>query len=77
MTTAERLYEEAMQLPAEEREWLTIRLVETQDEGDLSPEWREEIARRMQAIEDGTATLIPWDDAMARIFPDLDPAERP
>src|SRR5712671_1367332 len=28
--------------------------------GQLSPDWEEEIQRRLRAVDDGSAELIPW-----------------
>jgi putative addiction module component (TIGR02574 family) len=34
---------------------------------DLSPEWKAEIARRIEAVERGESHLIPGDEVEARI----------
>jgi putative addiction module component (TIGR02574 family) len=41
-----------------------IASVDDDDEYELSPAWRAEIDRRVAAIKNGTATLIPHDEAM-------------
>jgi hypothetical protein len=35
--------------------------------GELSPAWEEEIQRRLRAVEDGSAELIPGDDVFLEI----------
>ncbi|QDU26841.1 Putative addiction module component [Anatilimnocola aggregata] len=64
----------AQQLTEEERVRLIDALCETLPEepgSELHPEWKEELERRVAAIEDGTATLIPWetvrDEALERL----------
>jgi len=39
--------------------------------GELSPAWEEEIQRRLRAVEDGTAELIPGDDVFREIEAEL------
>ena len=36
-------------------------------EDDLSPHWKAEIARRIEAVERGESSLIPGDEVEARI----------
>ena len=65
MTTAERLYEEAMQLPEGEREWLAERLATVvwgPPPLDDEKYWEAEIARRDAMPEEDD---IPWEEVMA------------
>lgn len=59
----EQLEHEAMKLPPEERERLAMKLLSSIDRGlDFEAEWAEEIDRRIQGLEDGSAKSIPGDD---------------
>lgn len=58
--TAEKIVEEALELPPEARAFVAERLIESLDAGapaDISPAWREEIRRRCREIDEGTADL--------------------
>jgi putative addiction module component (TIGR02574 family) len=62
------LEEEALQLPLEERSRLASRLLESLDDGfELSPEWREELQRRVKQIDEGTVRMIPGEEVSANI----------
>jgi len=39
--------------------------------GEFSPAWEEEIQRRLRAVDDGTAELIPGDDVFREIEAEL------
>ncbi len=70
MTSAtKKILEEALALPEEERAALVSALNESLETpaDDLSPEWKAEIARRIEAVERGESRLIPWDEVEARI----------
>jgi putative addiction module component (TIGR02574 family) len=58
MTAAQKVMEQILALTPEEQaevyENLAARL-----EPELSPEWEEEIRRRIQAVKDGTEEIIP------------------
>jgi putative addiction module component (TIGR02574 family) len=59
----EQLENEAMKLPPEERERLGVKLLSSVDRGlDFEAEWAEEVDRRIQGLEDGSAKSIPGDD---------------
>jgi putative addiction module component (TIGR02574 family) len=63
---AAEILKDALALPAEARAALIAPLVNSLDtEVDQGAEeaWREEIERRLQEIDSGTATLVPWDEA--------------
>ena len=63
MTSAAReVLQAALALPAEEREQLVGVLSNSLEPRSLSPEWNEEIARRLQKIEDGEATFHDAED---------------
>lgn len=60
----QRLEEEVLHLPRMDRSQLASRLLESldQDEHELSPEWREELQRRVGDIESGKTKLVPAQD---------------
>jgi hypothetical protein len=68
-----KLLAEAAELPTEERAELVDELARTlpetyeQDELDLD---YDELDKRMEAVRQGTAVLIPWDEARRQILPD-------
>lgn len=55
---AEKVLAQALALPVAEREALVEALSDSLEPSELSPEWRAEIARRIQSIERGEATLL-------------------
>ena len=69
MTTADRLYEEALELSDEDRCRLAHRLMGTVDQSaeaiEFGPEYEAEIERRMN---DRTAVSTPWEEVKARLF---------
>lgn len=68
----QRLEEEILHLPRVDRSRLASRLLESleEDEHDLSPEWRDELQRRIADIDAGTSKLISsevlWKEAGQR-----------
>ena len=68
----DRLEEEVLHLPREDRSKLANRILESLDDDhfDPGPEWREELQRRVSDIDSGKAVLIPaekvWDDVNQR-----------
>jgi len=70
MTRAvEELYEQASQLPAEDRAELAGRLLESIDPPDEGVEeaWAAEIERRMVEYRAGRVKTIPWSEVRARL----------
>jgi putative addiction module component (TIGR02574 family) len=62
---SENLLREALTLPPEIRSKLASRLIESLDNDDeLSPEWRSEIARRVKAIRNGTSPGVSHETVM-------------
>lgn len=79
MRAPESILEDALQLPEEERAKLVLRLSQSlptnevlENEEELDQAWAEEIARRVQSIQDGTATTVPADEALQRAHAALD-----
>ncbi|MCB9658229.1 MAG: addiction module protein [Sandaracinaceae bacterium] len=67
-STAQKILEDALSLPEDERAALADALNESlSPKGDLSPAWKAEIARRIEAVEGGESRLIPGDEALARV----------
>ena len=71
---AETLYQQALNLAADERYQLAQRLLFSLADDELpdDPEYRVELDRRLQSIADGTAELVPWEEARDRIRAELD-----
>jgi putative addiction module component (TIGR02574 family) len=68
--TYDTVLQDALRLPLEDRSRIATRLIASVDDDDgfeLSPAWMAEIDRRMQAVKNGTATLIPHDEAMESV----------
>lgn len=64
------LEEEALQLPLEDRSRLASRLLESlgEDGGfELSPEWSEELLRRLDQIDEGSVRMIPGQEVFANV----------
>jgi len=64
-STTTELLENVLSLPDADRSYLASKLLESLDDGGVSKEWDEEIARRVSTIDDGSAQLVPHDEAMA------------
>jgi putative addiction module component (TIGR02574 family) len=71
---AENIIHNALQLPSDIRALIAEKLLESLDYEEpfeLSQEWKAEIERRCQDIDNGTVQLIPGDqvvkDAIARL----------
>lgn len=67
---AEKVYEEALDLPTDDRIKLIDRLLHstnlpTQD--DIDKAWSKEVNTRSDRLENGTAKLIPGEDVFAKI----------
>lgn len=67
---AEKIYNEVLDLPTEDRLSLLDRLLHVSNlptQADIDQAWSAEIERREQQIENGTATLIPAEEVFAKI----------
>jgi hypothetical protein len=70
MTTADKLYQDALALPAETRVELTERLVASLADDIPSEIQRahfDEVRKRIAQVESGEIQLIPGDEALARV----------
>lgn len=66
---ASKLLDNALALPPEDRRALAEALMDSVDDesGDLSPEWKAELATRIAEIERGEVQAVPWSEVEARI----------
>ena len=72
---AKKLMEEALALPAEDRKRLGTALLDSVTDGglgddddvELSEEWNQEIARRIERLRSGESKTVPWSEVEARI----------
>lgn len=67
---AQRLLDEARQLPPEEREWLAEFLLigdENVSAADVESAWDAEIKRRLDEIDSGAVKMIPGEEVLARM----------
>jgi putative addiction module component (TIGR02574 family) len=70
MTTAEKLYQDALALPAETRVELTERLVASLADNvpvEIERAHIDEVRKRIAQVESGEVELIPGDEALARV----------
>jgi putative addiction module component (TIGR02574 family) len=67
---ADKLFDDAQELPDEERAILALQLLDSVGEPEPAIEraWRDEVRQRVADVEAGRATLTPWDEARQRIF---------
>jgi putative addiction module component (TIGR02574 family) len=66
----EKVIEQALKLPKEVRAFLAEKLLESldfQEDFEVPPEWREEIRRRCQDLDEGRAELIPGDQVFEEL----------
>jgi putative addiction module component (TIGR02574 family) len=75
---AKKLLDEALQLPAAEREALAGRLFDSlgTDDPDAETAWQAEIERRIAELDQGAVKPIPWAEARQMIFGDGDESVR-
>jgi putative addiction module component (TIGR02574 family) len=75
---AKRLLDEALRLPAADREKLAGQLFDSLDRADPSAEarWQAEIERRIADLDQGKVKAIPWAKARRLIFGDGDDSGR-
>lgn len=67
---AQRLLEDARQLPPAEREWLAECLLindECVSAAGVEAAWGDEIKRRLDEIDSGAVEMIPLEDVLARM----------
>ncbi len=68
---AKKILEEFDALSDDDQRWLVDVLVErvrgTDDDGELSDAWKQEIVRRIERVQSGESKPIPWEEAEARL----------
>lgn len=68
MSTAEKLEQEALQLPTAERAWLVDRLIASLDvDPEVEEAWAAEVERRHAEIESGAVSLLPGPETLAAL----------
>lgn len=69
-SNALRLLDEALQLPAEDRAELALRLLDSIGEpaDQVERAWIEEAKRRLADLDSGQVQTVPWSEARQRIF---------
>lgn len=68
VTSYDRVKDDALHLPLDDRSRLASRLLESlEEEDEVSSEWLEEIRRRAKSIDDGTAKLIPSEEVWKKV----------
>lgn len=69
---ARALLRDALELDETERAEVAAALLESieprADEHEIETAWREEVRRRVAAIESGKAELIPWEKVRNQLF---------
>ena len=68
---AEKIIAEALQLPTTLRALVAERLIESLDldeSGGISPQWREEVARRCREIDEQIVELVPAETVLSRAY---------
>ena len=71
--TAAKLLEQILELPEEDRQFIADELDAEADGYDpmTDPEWRAELDRRIEAVGNGMALLLTWEEAQKRINAEL------
>jgi Putative addiction module component len=70
MTTADKIYQDALALPSETRVELTERLVASLADdvpAEIQRAHIDEVRKRIAQVESGEVELIPGDEALARV----------
>ncbi len=70
-TNAETLLTLALDLPESDRAEIAAALLESLEppaEADVETAWREEVARRVAAIDAGEVQMIPWEQVREELF---------
>ena len=69
MSDPSRLLEEALALEPAQRAHIARRLIRSLEEGDEDAEalWRDEVRRRIDEIEQGSAELQDWEDVRGKL----------
>jgi putative addiction module component (TIGR02574 family) len=70
VSTAKKLYDEALKLPERERRDLAQRLLESvgDESAEVDRAWVEVAQGRLEDVQAGRTQLVPWAEARQRIF---------
>ena len=77
--SAQKILEEALQLPPDELDWLVESLLikdKSAAEEEVDAAWDSEIKRRLDEIDSGAVEMIPGEEVHARMIARLSPAAR-
>ncbi len=70
--TAELLLRDALDLDEAERAEMAVALLESLesqvDQRAIEEAWREEVRRRVEAIDSGQVELVPWEEVRDQLF---------
>lgn len=69
--TAKQLYDNALQLSESDRAELAARLIESlapEVDPDVDAAWDAEVARRVNELDSGAVTTVPWPEARRMIL---------
>ncbi len=69
-----KLLEESLALPENERAGLADALLSSLEppaDADVEQAWKEEVERRIQALDKGEAQVIPWDQVRDELWSGL------
>lgn len=72
---AEHLLQSALSLPPGDRADIAASLIQSLDDvvdADADAAWADEIKRRIESIDNGQVSLIPWDQVMREMRQRLD-----
>jgi putative addiction module component (TIGR02574 family) len=77
--SAQKILEEALQLPPNELDWLVESLLfkeKSEPEAEVEAAWDAEIKRRLDQIDSGAVEMIPAEQVHAEMIARLSPAAR-
>jgi putative addiction module component (TIGR02574 family) len=65
------LFDEASELDEHDRATLAgllLESIEQEPDPDVEEAWKLEIARRIEELDSGSASLVPWEEVKAKLF---------
>jgi len=78
-TRLDEILRQALSLSEEERAEVAGALLESIEppaDADVEQAWREEVARRVAALEAGQAQTVPWEEVRAQLYARLRASRR-
>ena len=73
---AQAILTKALELPVEDQQWLTDRLIEETESDEVDTEWQAELERRLDDVEKHPERLVDFDEAMKEIRQELQAARQ-